>query len=63
MRRETSSTVDNIVDLGFLIIFLLGFVLINYFVGQHIEKSNENIISTDLVRDRDNLNIYTRQYF
>lgn len=49
--------------IGFLIIFLLGFVLINYFVGQHIGKSNENIISADLVRDRDNLNIYIRQYF
>jgi hypothetical protein len=48
---------------GFLIIFSLAFILMNYLVGRQIEKNNEELITQDLIYDRQNLNIYIRQNF
>jgi signal transduction histidine kinase len=49
--------------IGFFIIFLVSFLLMNHFVTRIIESSNEKIITQDLIGMKNNGNVYVRQSF
>jgi signal transduction histidine kinase len=49
--------------IGFLIIFSVSFIIMNHSLTIRMEIDNENVIEGNLVKLKDNFNIYVRQYF
>lgn len=48
---------------GFTLIFLLAFLLLNYFVIDKIDKNNEKTISQELITIKENCNVFILQAF
>lgn len=48
---------------GFFVIFFVAFLLMNHFVAQIFESSNEKIITQDLIGMKNNGKVYVRQSF